>query len=181
MSAVSVPPPPYTAAMQASSALLCILAGASIFMLIIAARKLPNTMRSKEAPPEEGPAPDTDEQADPSSLTEEYCLHWLKHNMPDRDRGLITEEQLRTHVRLALAARSASTWAAAVPVKLWLNDVLPYRSVDEPLDTHDWRPLFVERFIPLVAEASSLADAAQILNRCAAHCGWHPLTFYQHA
>lgn len=141
------------------------MAGASIFMLVVAARKLPNTMRSKEAPAEEGSAPDKDEQADPSSLTEDYCLHWLKHNMPDRDRGLITEKQLRTHVRLALAARSASTWAAAVPAKLWLNDVLPYRSVDEPLDTQDWRPLFFEKFIPLVAEASSLADAAQVLNR----------------
>jgi transglutaminase-like putative cysteine protease len=50
-------------------------------------------------------------------------------------------------------------------VDLFLNDVLPYRSVDEPLDQQDWRPMFFAKFMPLVAEAESLTEAAQILNR----------------
>jgi hypothetical protein len=88
--------------------------------------------------------------------------------MPRRDRGKLAEQQLRVHVRLALAARAASPWAAAVPVELWLDNVLPYRSVDEPLDAQDWRPLFFSKFLPMVAGASSLTEAAQILNRCVA-------------
>lgn len=98
-------------------------------------------------------------------LTEDYCLHWLQANMPARDRGRLSERQLRAHVRLALAARGASAWAAAVPAELFLNDVLPYRSVDEPLDEQDWRPLFFAKFMPIIAAAESLTEAAQILNR----------------
>lgn len=37
------------------------------------------------------------------------------------------------------------------------------RSVDEPRD--DWRGLFFTRFMPLVEGASSLSEAALILNR----------------
>jgi hypothetical protein len=104
-------------------------------------------------------------------LTEDFCLQWLNQNMPERDRGVISEQRLRKHIRLALAARGSSPWAAAVPCELWLNDVLPYRSVDEPLDEQDWRPMFYDKFLPMVSEASSLTEAAQILNRCAGVLG----------
>ena len=94
-------------------------------------------------------------------------MDWLQANMPERDRGVLSDKQLRYHVRLALAARSATSWAAAVPLELWLNDVLPYRSVDEPLDAEDWRPMFFKKFLPMVSDATSLSEAAQILNRYA--------------
>jgi hypothetical protein len=91
---------------------------------------------------------------------------FLNAHLPQRDSGRISQQRLRQHAQLALAARDATPWAAAVPWPLWLNDVLPYRSMDEPLDEQDWRPLFFKRFMPLVAQAQSLGEAAQILNRC---------------
>jgi hypothetical protein len=139
--------------------LLCLLAGASACVLLVAVRRQQQQQGStlKDA-----------------GITEDACLDWLRANMPERDRGKLSEARLRSHIRLALTARTASAWAAAVPLELWLNDVLPYRSVDEPLDSQDWRPMFVDRFMPLVSGASSLSEAAQLLNRCAtpASAGW---------
>lgn len=156
-----------------SSTVLGLFAGVSLcFLLALATRRLPGThsdtgkqqhTATSPAGTAQGPASDT------AIITEKFCLDWLHANMPKRDRHKLTDKQLRRHIRLALAARGASPWAAAVPVDLWLNDVLPYRSVDEPLDEQDWRPMFYEKFMPLVAEANSLTEAAQVLNRCA-HC-----------
>lgn len=158
--------------MQLSTgAVLCLFAGASICLLLVAARRLPSSVRSQDNH-------DTKQTYNPSSaastadplsdavITEDFCLDWLRQNMPKRDKHKLSDKQLRSQVRLALAARGSSPWAAAVPVERWLNDVLPYRSVDEPLDAEDWRPMFYEKFMPLVAEANSLTEAAQILNRC---------------
>lgn len=147
--------------------MLCLLAGAGVCVLVVAALRPPPHKQDEDVVVAAA-AKDTE------TITEQQCLRWLKTNMPARDRGVLSEQQLRDHIKLALAARAASPWAAAVPVAVWLNDVLPYRSVDEPLDAHDWRPLFFERFMPLVAQAGSLTEAAQILNRCVCVrvCGW---------
>lgn len=164
--------------MQTSSAMnLCLLAGVSIcLVLVVAARKLPGSVRSSrrtiEQQEQNALSAASQQQTKQASsdadtaITEEFCLHWLHQYMPERDRGVVSEQRLRKHIRLALAARGSSPWAAAVPLELWLNDVLPYRSVDEPLDEQDWRPMFYDRFMPMVSEASSLTEAAQILNRC---------------
>jgi hypothetical protein len=98
------------------------------------------------------------------------ALAFLQAHMPARDRALLSTARLTRHARLALAARRATAWAAAVPWPLFLNDVLPHRNLDEPADAQDWRPLLFERCLPLVANAGSLAEAAQILNRCARLC-----------
>lgn len=151
-----------------STAALCLCAGASICLLLVAARRLPSSFYHRKPihkhdhthTPTASPIDQTH-----SVLTEDYCLRWLQTNMPARDKGQLSEKQLRRHIRLALAARGASSWAAAVPVDLFLNDVLPYRSVDEQLDEQDWRPMFFASFMSLVAEADSLTEAAQILNK----------------
>ena len=67
-----------------------------------------------------------------------------------------------SNVQLALQARRATPWAQAVPWEIFLNDVLPYASITEEVDK--WREPFFRRLMPLVAEAKSTAEAAQILN-----------------
>ncbi|KAF8070875.1 hypothetical protein HT031_000956 [Scenedesmus sp. PABB004] len=99
----------------------------------------------------------------PATAEEAECLAFLERNLPARDRGVVSRGLLLRHARLALAARRATPWAAAVPWEIFLNDVLPHRQLDEPIDI-EWRPLFAQRFAPLVAGAASLADAAQALN-----------------
>jgi hypothetical protein len=104
--------------------------------------------------------------AAPSSRDSELqeCVAFLKQHMPERDRDKVDHKFLVHHARLALKARRANSWAAAVPWDIFLNDVLPYRNLDEPIDI-DWRSMFLKRFGPMVAAASSLTEAAQLLNR----------------
>jgi hypothetical protein len=94
------------------------------------------------------------------------CVAFLQQHMPDRDKGTVDHKMLVHHARLALKARRANSWAASVPWDVFLNDVLPYRNLDEPIDI-DWRSMFLKRFGPIVAAAGSLTEAAQLLNRCA--------------
>lgn len=67
------------------------------------------------------------------------CMRFLKRYMPQSDIGQVSEAQLTLNVDLALQARYTHPWAVRVPWSLFLNDVLPYASLDEPRD--DWRPL----------------------------------------
>jgi hypothetical protein len=50
---------------------------------------------------------------------------------------------LRAEAALALKSRAAAPWAAAVPLDIWKNYVLPYASLDEPRES--WRPMFAKR------------------------------------
>jgi transglutaminase-like putative cysteine protease len=90
-------------------------------------------------------------------------LQFLLEYMPETDKGVVSEAQLSDHARLALRARNRFSWARDVPWKIFLNEVLPYRSLDEPYD--HWRPDFFDRFAPMVEEAASITEAAMILNR----------------
>lgn len=92
-------------------------------------------------------------------------LEFLQRHMPGRDEGIVSNQLLLEHVHLALKARQANQWASDVPWDLFLNDVLPYRNLDESIDDFNWRVMFHERFSPMVAGADSLTAAAQILNR----------------
>jgi transglutaminase-like putative cysteine protease len=91
------------------------------------------------------------------------AFHFLKQHMPAADRHKVSDEFLHEHVRLALRARGANSWAAAVPWPVFLNEVLPYRNLDEPID--QWRADFMERFSPMVTSASDILEAAAILNQ----------------
>lgn len=92
---------------------------------------------------------------------EEECLEYLQKYQPRSDAALPLK-YLQENTELALAARSVSSWAQDVPWPVFLNYVLPYASVDEPRD--NWRPLFFQRFLPLIQDAGSLSEAALILN-----------------
>ena len=91
------------------------------------------------------------------------CLQFLLDFMPESDKAIVSEEQLATDVRLALRARNRFPWARDVPWEVFLNEVLPYRNLDEPYD--HWRPDFYDRFAPMVEGATSITEAAMILNR----------------
>ena len=84
-------------------------------------------------------------------------------NMPPADRGEIGDEFLMTNLDLALQARARFPWAKAVPEPIFLNDVLPYASVDEPRE--DWRSSFYPMAAALVKNCQTATEAAQTLNR----------------
>ncbi len=90
-------------------------------------------------------------------------MRFLVAHMPERDLKQLSAKFLLENVSLAYKARKALPWGATVPEPLFLNDVLPYASINERRD--NWRADFYERFRPIVAECKSPGEAAHLLNR----------------
>jgi len=90
------------------------------------------------------------------------CLSFLVSNMPQSDLQSLTTDYIMTNIRLALLTRNITSWSNTIPWDIFLNYVLPYASLTEPRDS--WRPLFMESFLRLVAETTTMAEAALILN-----------------
>ncbi|UCG49301.1 MAG: transglutaminase domain-containing protein, partial [Phycisphaerales bacterium] len=91
------------------------------------------------------------------------AVRFLIAHMPDRDLKSLSAQFLLTNVRFAYRAWSRAPWKDRIPKDIFLNDVLPYASINERRD--DWREDFYNRFMPLVAGADSPSQAAAILNR----------------
>ena len=90
-------------------------------------------------------------------------LVFLIQHMPERDLKTLSSDYLVENINYAYKARSESDWAKSVPKEIFFNDVLPYASINERRDR--WRKDFHARFSPLVKEAKTLEEAAQVLNK----------------
>lgn len=89
----------------------------------------------------------------------EFLLtHMPEHDLRELSPALFTENLL-----LAEEAMSAAPWRAKVPREVYLNDILPYASVNERRD--NWRRLLREKCAPLVADSRTPGEAAQRLNQ----------------
>lgn len=93
----------------------------------------------------------------------EKAARFLVEYMPPADKETLTAEFLTENLDLAMKARADFSWAKDVPEEIFLNDVLPYAVFDEPRDP--WRADFMEKAAPLVKDAKTASEAAQILNR----------------
>jgi predicted esterase len=93
----------------------------------------------------------------------EKAARFLVEHMPEADKAGLTAGFLIENLDLALKARATFPWAKDVPEEIFLNDVLPYAVFDEPRDP--WRAEFMEKAGPLVKDAKTATEAAQILNR----------------
>jgi hypothetical protein len=90
-------------------------------------------------------------------------IEFLIENMPAPDLESLKADYLLENTRLAYQAWREAPWKEKIPKEIFLNDVLPYASINEQRD--DWREDFFERFAPLVKDAKSPYQAATILNR----------------
>lgn len=88
----------------------------------------------------------------------EFLVAWMQES----DLRELTAERLLENVRLAHEVRGRLPWQKHIPDQIFLNHVLPHACLDEPRDP--WRAEFLEKFWPLVANSTSAAEAAQILN-----------------
>lgn len=88
---------------------------------------------------------------------------FLVDNMPAADRAFLSSDFLLQNLSLAFAARKNFPWAAALPERMFFNEVLPYASLDEPRDL--WRQDFFQRASSLVRGCKTATEAAQVLNR----------------
>ncbi len=90
-------------------------------------------------------------------------MEFLVANMPDRDLTSLSADFLLDNVHFAYLAWNEAPWKNAVPEDEFLNNILPYASVNERRD--NWRENFYARFKPLVKDARTPAEAAALLNQ----------------
>ena len=88
-------------------------------------------------------------------------LAFLIQHMPDRDLNTLSAGFLLENIRLAEEARGNAKWK--LPDAIYLNDVLPYASVDETREA--WRAEMRSRCLPIVADCTAPGEAALKLNR----------------
>ncbi len=90
-------------------------------------------------------------------------MAFLITHMPTEDLRSLTAGFLLENTALAYEARAAAPWSSRIPPDIFLNDVLPYASLNERRD--DWRRRLREIAAPLVADCRTPGEAAQALNR----------------
>jgi predicted esterase len=91
----------------------------------------------------------------------ERAARFLATHAPARDQAL-PGALLDENLALALQARREFTWARDVPEEIFLNDVLPYASLDETRER--WRPALYAISKQIVKDAATAEEAAQLLN-----------------
>jgi hypothetical protein len=91
------------------------------------------------------------------------AVAYLLLNMPEHDLKTMKEKYLLDNVELAYKAREATEFGKAVPKELFFQYVLPYANTDETRE--DWRKAYYDQFMPLVKDAKTTGEAAQILNK----------------
>eukprot|EP00931_Biecheleriopsis_adriatica_P106252 TRINITY_DN80739_c0_g1_i1.p1 TRINITY_DN80739_c0_g1~~TRINITY_DN80739_c0_g1_i1.p1 ORF type:complete len:305 (-),score=72.45 TRINITY_DN80739_c0_g1_i1:14-928(-) len=99
-----------------------------------------------------------DDAASKVRLAVDPAVNWLRMNA-DPQQLEVSEEYLRKNALFALKAREEIPVAKDVPEELFLEEVLPYRTVDEPVD--DWREAFFQVLAPHAKKATSLRSAVE--------------------
>jgi len=87
---------------------------------------------------------------------------FLVSHMPEKDLTSLSEEILTNTLHYALKAHAGSPWSAAIPHDVFLNDVLPYASLDEVRE--NWRADFYDRFAARAWTCATPGEAARWLN-----------------
>ena len=83
--------------------------------------------------------------------------------MPDRDLKELNAEFLLENTAYAYQARNQYPWAKALPDSIFLNEVLPYVSLNEKRES--WRREFYDRFGKYVAHCQTIFEAIDSVNR----------------
>ncbi|ELP34097.1 transglutaminase domain-containing protein [Rhodopirellula baltica] len=90
-------------------------------------------------------------------------IEFLIANMPESDLQTLSADYLLENTRLAYQAGTDAPWAKEIPKDVFLNNVLPYASINERRD--EWRADFRKRCLPMIEGASSPSEAAALINQ----------------
>ena len=90
-------------------------------------------------------------------------MAFLISYMPERDAKALTADFLLENVAYAYKAKAEFPWVKEVPEDVFLNDVLPYVSLNEKRE--NWRKDFYERFSKYVASCKTLKEAIAAVNK----------------
>ncbi|MCP4815494.1 MAG: polyhydroxyalkanoate depolymerase, partial [Planctomycetaceae bacterium] len=95
---------------------------------------------------------------DGSPQAQREGMQFLVAHMPDHDLQALTAEFLLENLSLAYQAREESSWKAKIPHEIFLNNVLPYATINEKRDR--WRKDFHDRFLPVIKDVQTPGQAA---------------------
>ena len=98
-----------------------------------------------------------------TSPEQREAIGFLIANMPRKDLKELKADFLVEDVRLAYQSLNESSWSKNISKDIFLNDVLPYASINEHRD--NWRKDFHDRFIGLAQQAKNIDEAVVLLNR----------------
>jgi hypothetical protein len=90
-------------------------------------------------------------------------IQFLVENMPLEDLQSIKAVFLLENLAMTYTVMQEVPWAKSIPLDIFLNDVLPYASVNESRD--DWRKRLYEICQPLIKHCKTPAEAAMALNQ----------------
>jgi poly(3-hydroxybutyrate) depolymerase len=88
---------------------------------------------------------------------------FLVLGMVEKDLKTLQSDLLLENLKLAIKARNHFSWAKTVPEEIFLNDVLPYASLDETRES--WRQTYYPIAAELVNDCTTATEAAQALNK----------------
>ncbi|MGB0993537.1 MAG: transglutaminase domain-containing protein, partial [Akkermansiaceae bacterium] len=91
------------------------------------------------------------------------AVQFLIAYMPERDAKALKADYILKNVAWSYKARETFPWAKNVPEDIFLNDVLPYASLNERRD--DWREDFFNRFSKHVKGAKTQHEALMAVNK----------------
>ncbi len=97
----------------------------------------------------------------PAGQRDAMCF--LIENMPPVDLVSMKADFLLAHVAQAHSDLASAPWSKQIPREIFLNDILPYASLNERRD--DSRAKLREVAAPLVKDCTTPSEAAQVLNR----------------
>ncbi|MDB6021473.1 MAG: polyhydroxyalkanoate depolymerase [Pedosphaera sp.] len=89
-------------------------------------------------------------------------LQFLLENMPERDLQNLSGSYLLDNLKLAHETFAQAPWHDQVPRDVYLNNILPYASVNETREA--WRQAMRDKCLPLAADCKTPGEAAQRLN-----------------
>ena len=90
-------------------------------------------------------------------------MEFLVANMPAPDLKTLSADFLLNHVAQVYRAFDATSWKDDIPHQIFLNDVLPYASLNEKRE--DASALLMQKIRPIVAGAQTPGVAALRLNK----------------
>ncbi len=91
------------------------------------------------------------------------AVAYLLAYMPERDLVSLKKDFIGENVEYSFRALAEAPWGKDIPRELFLNDILPYASINERRDR--WRKDFFDRFMPLAKKCKTPGEAALMLNR----------------
>jgi len=98
-----------------------------------------------------------------TSPQEREGLAFLVANMPSRDLVALRASFLLENDTLAYQVMSEIPWGKDIPKEIFLNNILPYASLNERRDS--WREDFHQRFINIAKTSKTIDQTVEALNK----------------